>query len=104
MGQLVQKQGYSVIDLCFRRRWNRPRRYLRSATPDDFFSMDGDEFLQHDISGAPVSLAAEERADCPTQHRSFRSLVDDEENDHAYCATRGPSNTVRNRTVPGGVA
>jgi hypothetical protein len=45
--QLIQEHCHTVVDPRRRRRPNRSRSNLRSAPPDDFFPMCGDEFVEH---------------------------------------------------------
>ena len=46
--KLLQEQGNTMFDFCVARRRNRSRCHLRSTARDDFFSVDGDELVQHE--------------------------------------------------------
>jgi hypothetical protein len=50
LGQLVQEQRHSVIDLGLGRRWSRPHCHFRPAPADDFVAVHTDEFVERDSS------------------------------------------------------
>jgi hypothetical protein len=52
--QLIQEHRHAVVDLTVGGRGHRSNGNLRPAAPDDLGPVDGDEFVQHKNSGAPM--------------------------------------------------
>jgi len=50
LGELLQKQGNAVLELWLGRTRRGPLGDLRSAASDQFFTVCGEELVQHDLS------------------------------------------------------
>ncbi len=68
--QLGEEHGYPVIDLRLGGQRQQPRGHLPSTPPDDLFSVDSNEFVEHlDTPRVRITLHGSSARKCPEQHR-----------------------------------